>query len=177
MTLNVSANLYSLLTPRGSVPTRVPSPVAAQPAYNLPATTEPAKTFEGSGTKLASETQEELQGGGIRRTQVFEREDGRTFTRVEDFSLTERGARRTVYQQNPSGTITQYEEVLDREAGGNFRRTQRFQDASGETSTQITSGYKVTDPFILTGGGVPASGSSASSPFAPMRGTQLDLSA
>ena len=177
MSLNVSANLYSLLTPRGSVPARATSPVSAQPAYNLPATTEPAKTFETGGTKLASETQEELQGGGVRRTQVFEREDGRTFTRVEDFSLTERGSRRTVYQQNPSGTITQYEEVLDREAGGNFRRTQRFQDASGETSTQITSGYKVTDPFILTGGGVPLSGNSAPSPFAPLRGTQLDLSA
>lgn len=42
--------------------------------------------------------------------------------------------------------------MLDREPGGNFRRTQRFQDENGEISANITANYKVTSPFVLTGG-------------------------
>ncbi len=149
----------------------------AQQATNLPAVTSaPAKAFETTGTKLVNDTREELADGGFRRTRTFEREDGRKFTRIEDFAFTEQGARRTVIQQNPSGNITRYEEVLDREGGGNFRRTQRFQDESGETAVQITGDYKVTDPFILTGGQSPAS-FDISSPFNSSRGTQLDLRA
>ena len=81
-----------------------------------------------------------------------------------------------VAQQNPSGNITQYEEVLDRQPNGGFRRTQRFRDESGETTTQITPNYSVTDPFILTGGDI-SSSTVQSSPFALYRGTQLDLQA
>ncbi len=175
MSLSVSANLYSLIGLQGPTVSRVPAVERRAPEQtNLPATTEDGKHFENSGTKLQSETQEDLPDGGTRRTQLFEREDGRRFTRVEDLTLTERGARRTVYQQNPSGSITQYEEVLDREPSGNFRRTQRFTDSSGETSTQITPDYKVTDAFILTGGDAPRSDPL---PFSPSRGTQLDLQA
>lgn len=174
MSLSVSANLYSLVGLQGPLPSRVP-PVERRTAEqaNLPTTTEDSQNFQNSGTRLKSETSEELENGGIRRTQLFEREDGRTFTRVEDFALTERGSRRTVFQQNPSGSLTQYEEVLDREPSGNFRRTQRFTDESGETSTQITSGYQVTDAFVLTGGNARRS---EPVPFTPSRGTQLDLS-
>lgn len=179
MSLSVSANLYSLLAASGSAASRAPMTASECDARtaekkNLPVLTEDGKSFKSSGTQLQSETQEELEGGGVRKTQVFAREDGRTFTRVEDFTLTERGSRRTVYQQNPSGSITQYEEVLDREASGTFRRTQRFQDEAGEISTNITSGYQVTDSFILTGEGTPRT---APSPFQPTRGTQLDLQA
>lgn len=117
-----------------------------------------------------------MQGGAYRLSQTYERADGRSFTRIEDFALTERGARRNIVQQNPSGSITQYEEVLDREDGGTFRRTQRFRDESGETVTQIATGYTVTDPFILSGG-IAAPETSRGNPFAPLRGTQLDLRA
>ena len=172
MSLSISANLYSLIGLQGPQISRVPAVERPPEKTNLPATTENSQNFKNSGTQLKSETQEELENGGIRRTQVFEREDGRTFTRVEDFALTERGTRRTVYQQNPSGSITQYEEVLDREPSGNFRRTQRFRDETGEISTQITPDYKVTDSFILNGEGPPITNPS---PFRPMRGTQLDL--
>lgn len=179
MSLSVSANLYSLLAASGTPASRAPMTASECDARtaekkNLPVLSEDGKNFENPGTKLRSETQEDLPDGGTRRTQVFEREDGRSFTRVEDFALTERGARRTVYQQNPSGSITQYEEVLDRETSGNFRRTQRFTDGSGETAIQITPDYKVTDAFILTGGDAPRS---QPMPFTPSRGTQLDLQA
>lgn len=129
-----------------------------------------------SGTRLVNETNQDIADGGYRRTRTYEREDGRTFTKIEEFALTDRGARKSVIQQNPSGSITRYEEILDREQGGNFRRTQRFQDSSGEVSTNITTGYKVTDPFVLTAGDMPASFIPAS-PFESPRGTQLDLTA
>lgn len=142
---------------------------------NLPALV-PSNTNTPQGTRLLNETRDELGDSGYRLTKTFERDDGRTFTKIEEFALTNRGARKSVVQQNPSGSVTQYEEVLDREPGGNFRRTQRFQDAGGEVLTNITADYKVTDPFVLTGGAaLPAY--EAPSPFNPSRGTQLDLRA
>lgn len=155
----------------------VPAPKPQAANTNLPTvTTLPAKNFEEPGTRVIAQTHEDLGDGAFRRSRTFEQEDGRNFTRIEEFTFTDRGARRTVIQQNPSGNITRYEEVLDREASGTFRRTQRFQDESGETSVQITPDYKVTDPFILTGGQNSAS-FEAYSPFTSSRGTQLDLSA
>lgn len=129
------------------------------------------------GTQLLSENREDLNGGGYRITRTFEKEDGRTFTKVEEFALTERGSRKTVVQQNPSGSLTRYEEVLDRENGGNFRRTQRFQDAGGDVTTSITTDFKVTDTFILTGGQSFSTAPAVSGAFSPSRGTQLDLQA
>ncbi len=125
-------------------------------------------------TRLTSESREETDAG-YRRTQIFEQADGRNFTRVEEMAITATGARRAVIQQNPSGGITRYEEVLDREPSGTFRRTQRFQDESGQSATEITPNFQVTDSFVLSGGGAPFFADS--SPFTPMRGTQLDLSA
>ena len=177
MDINLSTTLPDQLATLKRVQAyRAPVSAPAQKtAENLPAVTTSAQGFESQGTKLVSESRQDLDGG-YRLTRTYEREDGRQFMRVEDFAFTDRGARRTVTQQNPSGSITQYEEVLDRESGGTFRRTQRFRDETGETATQITSEYKVTDPFILTGGHVP-SDSFQQSPFALLRGTQLDLSA
>lgn len=129
-----------------------------------------------SGTRLVNETTQDIADGGYRRTRTYEREDGRTFTKIEEFALTDRGARKSVIQQNPSGSITRYEEILDRESGGNFRRTQRFQDGTGEISTNITPGYKVTDPFILTGGDT-QSFYAPLSPFDSDRGLRLDIQA
>ena len=154
-----------------------PQPAQAE-EENLPAVVNrtPSNTNTPQGTRLLNESRADLGNGAYRLTRTFEREDGRTFTKIEEFALTQRGAKKTVIQQNPSGSITQYEEVLDREPSGNFRRTQRFQDASGEISTNITSDYKVSDPFILTGGAsLPTY--EAPSPFNSSRGTQLDLSA
>lgn len=138
----------------------------------------PVPVFSGGrqgGTQLRSESREDLDGGGYRLSRTFEKEDGRIFTKIEEFALTERGARRSVWQQNPSGSVTLYEEVLDRESGGNFRRTQRFQNAGGEVATAVTTGFKVTDSFILTGG--QATYAVTPLPFAAARGTRLDLSA
>lgn len=181
MGLSVSTNLVSILAAQGSPASRAPLTASecnerTAEKKNLPVLSEDGKSFKSPGTKLASETIEELDDGTTRKTQLFEREDGGKFTRVEDFALTDKGSRRIVAQQNPSGAITQYEELLDRQPDGGFRRTQRFRDESGETTTQITPNYSVTDPFILTGGDIPSS-PVHSSPFAPFRGTQLDLQA
>ena len=143
----------------------------------LPVAVPPSGWTEGQGTRLLKQTEESLNDhGGLRRTRTFEQEDGRYFTRIEDFEITPRGARRSVIQQNPSGAITQYEEILDREETGTFRRTQRFRGADGEIATHISNGYQVTDSFILTGGksGTPTT---APVPFDPLRGTLLDLNA
>jgi hypothetical protein len=126
-------------------------------------------------TRLIDESREEGENR-VRRTRVFEQPDGRTFTRVEEIGLTANGARRIVIQQNPSGSITRYEEVLDRDGSGTFRRTQRFQNEAGDIAAQITPGYQVNDPFVLTGGNSPLSFDIAG-PFAQTRGTQLDLTA
>jgi len=148
-----------------------PAPAKPQAAATSPLV--PTKSANATGTNLVDESQEDTTGG-YRKTSTFEQADGRRFTRIEDFAFTDQGAKRTIVQQNPSGSITRYEEVLDRETGGNFRRTQRFQDGTGEISTQITADYQVTDPFILTNGGTSGTYGSFSS-FASIRGTQLDL--
>lgn len=147
---------------------------------DLPANIQPHKSGESAaGTRIIAENRQDLSNGAYRITRSFEREDGRNFTRIEEFAFTERGTRRSVIQQNPSGNITKYEEILDRENTGTFRRTQRFRDESGETATQITTGHNVTDPFILSGGqAAPASsGLSSPDPFTILRGTRLDLRA
>lgn len=138
----------------------------------IPATTDQTAA---PGTRVIAETRQELDNGGYRITRTYQREDGRTFSKLEDFTLTARGSRKTVVQQTPSGAITQYEEVLDREESGSFRRTQRFTDESGEVSTVITPNHTVTNPHILTAG--QAQGFETTDPFSSFRGTQLDLSA
>jgi hypothetical protein len=145
-----------------STPTRLPAPLPT------------SGSLQNGGTRLVSELREELPEGGFRRIRTFEQDDGRNFTKTEQFTLTERGARREVIQQNPSGSVTRYEEILDRESSGTFRRTQRFQDKSGAVSTAITPGFQVLDPFVLTGGG-DALSATAPAPFDVLRGTRLDV--
>jgi hypothetical protein len=132
----------------------------------------PEKTSE-KGTRVVSEKNETIENG-LRRTRTFEQDNGRQFTRVEELLATSRGSKKSVVQQNPSGSITRYEEILDRDDSGTFRRTQRFQDEAGEQVTQITYSYNPKDPFSLTSGG--ALSFNAPSPFESARGTQLDLS-
>lgn len=165
-----TARAYAPNAPKPAERDTAPLPVIAD---RLPANTNARQ----SGTQLVDESREDLADGGFRRTRRYEREDGRSFIRVEDFTLTDRGARRSVTQQNPSGSITEYEEVLDRQDNGAFRRTQRFRDESGAVSAQITPDFTVTDPFILTGGQSSGPYEYAKAPFAQARGTQLDLQA
>lgn len=124
-------------------------------------------------TKLISEIVEPVDRG-FRRTQTFEREDGRKFTRVEDITVSDKGSRRSVIQQNVSGNIVRLDETLERQDDGTFRRTQRFTDEAGETQVNIQYGYVSNDPFILSGG--TSGGRIATSRDIP-RGTQLDLTA
>lgn len=127
-------------------------------------------------TRMIHELREETESGQ-RRTRIFEQPDGRRFTRVEETAQTGNNrAQRVVTQQNPSGGTTRYEEVLDREPSGTFRRIQRFQNEAGEETAQVTPGYTVTDPFILFGGG-PGFQFETPAPYLASRGTQVDLSA
>ncbi len=146
------------------------APLSPQTSQN-----ERTPANQNPGPQILSENQQVLDNGGYRLTRTFLGSDGRSFTKVEEFALTPRGSRKTVVSQNSSGSITQYEEVLDRENSGNFRRTQRFKDASGEVLTTIAYDYKVTDPFVLTGG--QSTAPKPASPYESFRGTQLDLTA
>lgn len=183
MDLNVTNNLTDQIAAlRQAKPLRTSAYKSAdkeqeQDESQLPAVV-PNAAGKGSkaGTQLLDQRQEDLADGGSRLTSTYQKDDGRTFTKIEEFALTERGSKKTVVQQNPSGSITRYEEVLDREDGGNFRRTQRFQEGAGDVSTQITTDYQVKDPFVLTGGQRPAT-FALYSPFTSLRGTQLDLQA
>ncbi len=133
-----------------------------------------AKT-EASYTRLLAD-RIETTNQGIRKTQTFETADGRSFTRIEDIVVTDKGARRTVIQQNVSGSITRLEDILERQDNGSFRRTQRFTDESGETLVTIQNEFISTNPFILSGGKVAETSSLKLTPL-PLRGTQLDLTA
>ena len=127
---------------------------------------------ENNQTRLVSETFESLDQG-FRRNQIFKRPDGRTFSRAEDVQATARGVRRTVLQQNPSGSTVRLEDSLDREDNGTFRRTLRFTDESGVTKTEIIPGVTGAEPFVLSGSRLPPPS------FPPTqtgtRGTQLDI--
>lgn len=93
-----------------------------------------------SSAQGALSTEEETQQQPVRRVQEFTAQDGRTFTRSEEIAVTANGFRRTVIQQNVSGSTIRLEEVLDRQGDGNFRRTSRFTDAVGEVSVKIENG-------------------------------------
>ncbi len=150
-----------------------PKPVGESAPTQTAVAVLPEKSAE-KGTRIVAEKNEAIENG-FRRTRTFEQENGRQFIRVEEQIVTPRGSKKTVVQQNPSGSITRYEEILDRDDSGTFRRTQRFQDEASEQITQITHGYGVKDPFTLTGGTAPLSFNTPS-PFDSARGTQLDLS-
>ncbi len=179
MDFSLTNNLYDAAALHTARYVRAPEKLTPTPEApqndNLPAVIETGPKGKSPGTRLLSETREDLQNNGYRLTRTFEKDDGRKFTKVEEFAFTERGSRKTVVQQNPSGSISVYEEILDREDGGNFRRTQRFQDGTGETATTITPDYAVKDNFILTAGN--SEPSAHPSPFEAIRGTQLDLRA
>lgn len=122
-----------------------------------------------SQARLVREVEEETEDG-IRLTQEFETSEGRTFTRIQDFAQTSRGFHRNVIQQNPSGSTTQLEEVLNRQDNGLFQRIQRFTNEIGETQTRIDNDYVSLDAFVLTRG---SGYNSATPPTA--RGTQYDV--
>lgn len=160
-----------------AVSTNLPA-VKTTPEVSTPSQQNPSTPIKGDQqqTRLIYEAQESMESGQ-RRTRVFEQADGRRFTRVEEMTQTGNArAQRVVTQQNPSGGTTRYEEVLDREPSGTFRRIQRFQNEAGEETAQVTPGYKVTDPFVLFGGG-PGFQFEAPAPYLASRGTQVDLSA
>lgn len=186
----IDSLLYQRFGQAPSVPaSRSPAPASAKTETQKPphadavsvsrdlvvsaATQGPASAAQ---TRLLREVIEPVDKG-FRRTQTFERPDGRTFTRVEEFTATERNARRTVIQQNVSGNTTRLDEVFERQDNGSFRRTQRFTDEAGDTATQIDTGYVSADPFILSGGTSSSGGFGAAQASKPLRGTQLDLHA
>jgi len=106
------------------------------------------KPVAAGGTKIINQTIEILERG-YRRTQTFQQADGRTFTKVEEFTATEQGSRRAVIQQNPSGSTIRAEDVLDRQEDGTFRRTQRFADETGEIRARIETGLPSADPAVF----------------------------
>lgn len=113
---------------------------------------------------------------GFRRTQEFENQNGRTFTRIEDVTTTPNRTRRVVIQQQESGSTTALEEIFDRQQDGTFRLTSRFTDETGRTETNIELNVTPPDRNIILGN-VPNPDQNNEEPFNILRGTQFDVSA
>lgn len=124
-----------------------------------------------SGTRLLSETIEDLQNG-YRKTQKFEHADGRQFIKIEEVTSNEKQSRRTVVQQNASGSTHVLEDIFDRQADGTFRQTQRFTNEIGETSVNIDPNARPPNAdFVL--GRVPSNNDSSA--FNPTRGNEINV--
>lgn len=123
--------------------------------------------------RLVSESLEKIENG-FRRTQEFQTKDGRSFNKVEEFTTTADRSRRTVIQQNSSGSTTVLEDVLDRQDDGTFRLTRRFTDETGQTSTDVQFNIAPLDADILLGR-EPEIDKAKEKPFQSLRGTELDL--
>ena len=126
-------------------------------------------------TRLVSEDQEKT-GKGFRRFQEFETADGRSFSRHEEFTVTERGSRRLVVQQNASGSTTSLEVVTDKLQDGTFRRTSRFTDETGKTETKIEvdlNAAQIASNITASG---PLNAYNAPQSYSDTRGGYVDLS-
>lgn len=131
--------------------------------------------FQARQTRLISEEIEKLDNG-FRRMQEFETAKGRKFSRIEEFTADQNRAKKTIIQQNSSGSTTMLENILDRQANGTFRSTERFTDEVGAVSTNIEFDITPNNADILLGR-PPSPDKNSQSPLKPIRGTQIDLSA
>jgi hypothetical protein len=127
------------------------------------------------GSRLVSEEIQETERG-VRRTQEFQNEEGKKFTRIEEINNGEDRSTRTVIQQNDSGATTLLENVFDRQDDGSFRLTQRFTDETGDTQTNIQFDVPPPNRDIALGR-PPEKTEKTQSPTGSFRGSQLDVSA
>ena len=130
-------------------------------------------------SKLVSESYQS-SAQGIERSQIFERADGRQFSRREDFTQTPQGERRVVEHTGVSGRQTRYEEVIDQMQDGSFRRTLRFVNEAGESATRIETGLPAAS--LSDGASLPLSGPQQgpyqqNPAITPMRGLYYDSKA
>lgn len=126
-------------------------------------------------TKLVKDNVEDTENG-FRRTQEFEKPNGKKFTRIEDVATSEERSKRVVIQQNELGSTTALENIIDRLENGSFRLIQRYTDEVGETKTNVTLDFNPKDADVLLGR-PPSSISKTDNPFQTLRGTQVDLRA
>jgi hypothetical protein len=136
-----------------------------------------ARSFS-SSTRLIGEIEEQT-ASGFRLVQQFINGEGRPFTRTQNFSVTDRGFRRDLIQENPSGSFIRSEDILDVQDNGLFRRTQRFTDETGTTQTVIENDVVSTDPFVVSQGRTidPLRPANQNVLFEQTRGLRLDISA
>ncbi|MCI5060978.1 MAG: hypothetical protein MRY79_07895 [Alphaproteobacteria bacterium] len=87
-------------------------------------------------TRLLHEVREQTENG-FRRTQEFQNAKGQNLTRIEEVISSTNRTRRTIIQQNPSGSTTRLENIFDRQENGNFRLTKRLTNEAGEVQTNI----------------------------------------
>jgi len=130
--------------------------------------------FSPKATRLVSENIQPLDNG-FRRLQEYETSEGRHFTRTEEVTTENDRSKRTVIQQSTSGNTSVLENILDRQADGTFRLTQRYTDETGETSTNIK--LQVTPDNVDIILGRPPAPEQDDSPFKISRGTQFDVTA
>ena len=89
-----------------------------------------------NGSKLKSDILEETLNG-FRRTQEFEKPDGKIFTRIEEKVIEDGRSKTLVILQNKSGATSIFENIIDQQSDGSFRQIKRFTDNNGETQTDI----------------------------------------
>lgn len=133
---------------------------------------------DNSQGQLIREVEEPIENG-IRLIQDFVTQDGRNFTRIQEFTQTDRGFQRDVVQQNASGTTSRFQEVLDRQDNGLFRRTLRFDDGIGAPQARIENNFVSRSPFVVSNGQNIGGQNQVygTNPFDPTRGIRLDVSA
>lgn len=137
-----------------------------------------AQPLSSPSSRLIGEIEEET-ATGFRLVQQFITSEGRPFTRTQNFSVTDRGFRRDLIQENPSGSTIRSEDILDVQDNGLFRRTQRFTDESGTTQTVIENNVVSTDPFVVSQGRAidPLRPANQNILFEQTRGLRLDIRA
>lgn len=132
-----------------------------------------SKAISLNQTRLISENIDKLDNG-YRRTQKFENAQGKTFTRIEEFTNTNNQSRRTVVQQNASGSTSRLEDIFDRQQDGSFRLTQRYTNEVGDISVNIKPNAQPPNSnFIL--GKTASNNHSQTQPLSQSRGSEINL--
>lgn len=175
-------NANSTQTPAPAPPPKSPPSVTGQDVVTLSSNSKvnedgraQAGLLQQNQTRLSSEKIEDLDNG-FRRVQEFENGQGKKFTRIEEFITEDDRSRRTVIQQNESGSTNIIDNILDRQADGTFRLTQKYTDEIGEVQTNIQYNVTPNNADIILGR-PPAAEQQNDNPFQQYRGTQFDTQA
>ena len=157
----------------GAQPVAKPKPPLPQDTVSLSGQKNNNQNQSSKQSTLVSTKTQETENG-FRRTQEFENEQGKKFTRIEEVTTEQNRSKRLVIQQNDSGSATVLENIIDKLEDDTFRLVQRYTDETGETKTNVQLNYIPKDNDIISGRPPPIS-TESNNPFQNLRGTQVDF--